>query len=104
MAYTQRVFSQAVDFGDLANPTPQLLSLAGTKWEGIITIPGDILGSTYDCERVENRLCQLEFVEQQQLMHGFGSVDWIGSTKYPVKQSEMQPACIISREGASLVW
>jgi hypothetical protein len=104
MAYTQRVFSQAVDFGDLANPTPQLLSLEGTKWEGIITIPGDMNGDRYDPEQVENRLCQLEFGEQQQLMHGFGSVDHFGRTKYPVKQSEMQPARIISREGASLVW
>ena len=51
---------------------------------------------------VKNRLCQLEFDEQQQLMHGFGSVDYF--TKYPVKQSEMQPARVTSREGASLVW
>ena len=97
------MFSQAVDFHDLANPTPQLLSLESTKWEGIITIPGDMKGYPED-EQVEDRLCQLEFGEQQQLMHGFGSVDKYNTTKYPRKQSEMQPARIISREGASLVW
>ena len=55
-------------------------------------------------KQVENRLCQLEFDEQQQLMHGVNSRDEFRSTKYPVKQSEMQPARVISREGASLVW
>ena len=84
--------------------TPQLLCLDGTEWEGIITIPGDMDGD-YPSKQVENRLCQLEFGEQQQLMHGFGSVgDKYGRTKYIVKQSEMQPARVISREGASLVW
>ena len=85
--------------------TPQLLCLDGTEWEGIITIPGDMGSNTYGPpEQVKNRLCQLEFGEQQQLMHGFGSVDNWGDTEYIVKQSEMQPARVISREGASLVW
>ena len=59
-------------------------------------------GSKYTPEQVKNRLCQLEFGEQQQLMHGLGSVDRYCITKYIVKQSEMQQARVISRAGASL--
>ena len=95
------MFPQDVDFADLASPTPQLLCLDGTQWEGTIIIPGD-MDEHYT--QVDYRLCQLEFGEGQQLMQGVNSVHYGGSTKYPVKQSEMQPANITSRNGESLIW